>query len=58
MSKSIEVNFKEYFFSLIYVISGGFVYNSVRGFDKYTIVFKTKEANFLKFDLTQEEKKE
>lgn len=48
-------NFKEYFLSILQTLSDGFVYNSTRGFDKYTIIIKTK-IGFLQFELSKENK--
>jgi NTE family protein len=48
-------NFKEYFISILQTISDGYVYNAIRGFDKYTIIIKTK-ISFLQFELSKEEK--
>ena len=48
-------NFKEYFISVLQTLADGYVYNSIRGFDKYTIIIKTK-VNFLQFELSKEEK--
>ena len=50
-------NFKEYFMCVLQTLSDGYVYNSIRGFDKYTIIIKTK-INFLQFELSKEEKNE
>ena len=48
-------NFKEYFFSVLQTLSDGYVYNAIRGFDKYTIIIKTK-ISFLQFELSKEDK--